>query len=82
MYLFKIIKSDHQNEWSNSHYSGSQILYFTVVCVCLDYMALNGRMTGEQWIAKDLEGSGHGQMKILWHLLEVTEESHEKLQPV
>jgi hypothetical protein len=31
----------------------------------LDYMALNGRMSGKWKIGKDLEGSGHGIMKVL-----------------
>jgi hypothetical protein len=53
------------------------IFIFLWHCQYLDYTESNGRIIG--WIGKDLEGSGHDLINVLFHHLPgQTEESHKK----
>jgi hypothetical protein len=44
------------------------------------YIASDGRMVGEQWTGRNVEGRGHVLIEALfWHLLGGVEENHESL---
>jgi hypothetical protein len=60
-------------------------------CLCLVYVLFNDTVSSSdhvasddriinEWTGEDLEGSGHGLIKVLsWHLPGVTEENHKNL---
>jgi hypothetical protein len=46
-------------------------------CVYSGPHSADGRMNGELWIGRDVEGTGHGLMEVLSRNLSYTEENHE-----
>jgi hypothetical protein len=63
------------------HSQCCQILTCIIIHFRFIPLESNGRVIGEWWIRKDLEGSRHGFIEVLSrHLPREIEENHEKLQ--